>query len=276
MNKKINITTKSLCVILGVISLSVFTLTIAYAALNSVLTIQGSAQVSSANWDIHLANPKVKTGSATTNVPILESANTLKYSTTLNMPGDFYEFTVEVVNNGSIDAMIEKVVKTPELTAEQAKYLKYEVSYANGESITTDQTIAKGSSMPIKVRIEYRKDLSSSDLPTGQVVLDLALTLEYIQSDGTGSTVVDNGYSLIEFTIAGTTYQAKEGMTWNEWVNSEYNTTDLYTNTTSNVIKSDAKGCISEVNNPNDLISNTINYTYKNCSGGAHSGGSGY
>ena len=47
--------------------------------------------------------------------------------------------------------------------------------------------------MPIKVRIEYRKDLVASDLPTGQVVLDLALTLEYTQSDGTASAVTNNG-----------------------------------------------------------------------------------
>lgn len=30
--------------------------------------------------------------------------------------------------------------------------------------------------------------------------------------------------NLISFTIDGTTYQAEEGMTWEEWVESEYNT----------------------------------------------------
>ena len=155
----------------------VFTLTIAYAALNAVLTIQGSAQVTSSNWDIHLANPKVRNGSATTTVPSIITSSTVEFCTTLNMPGDFYEFTVDVVNAGSIDAMIENVVKTPELTAEQAKFLKYEITYQNGESITTKQLLAKETSMPIKVRIEYRKDLVASDLPTGQVVLDLALKL---------------------------------------------------------------------------------------------------
>ena len=29
--------------------------------------------------------------------------------------------------------------------------------------------------------------------------------------------------SLISFTIDGTQYQAEEGMTWEDWVNSEYN-----------------------------------------------------
>ena len=181
--------TLGLCLVL----VCVFTLTIAYSALNAVLTISGSAQVSSADWDIHLANPKVKNGSATTNVPIIKTNSTLEFETTLNMPGDYYEFTVDVVNAGSIDAMIENVIKNPELTVEQAKFLKYEVSYQNGESITTKQLLAKDTTMPIKVRIEYRNDLVSSDLPTGQVVLDLELTLEYIQSDGTGSTVVNNG-----------------------------------------------------------------------------------
>ena len=181
--------TLGLCLILT----CVITLTIAYAALNAVLTIQGSAQVTSSNWDVHLANPKVTNGSVTTTVPTLTTGKSLTFSTTLNMPGDFYEFTVDVVNSGSIDAMIEKVTKTPELTADQAKYLKYTVSYQNGESIANKQAIAAGVTMPIKVRVEYRNDLVASDLPTGQVQLTLGLVLDYIQSDGTGTTVKDNG-----------------------------------------------------------------------------------
>ena len=178
---------------LCLVAVCVFTLTIAYAALNAVLTIQGSAQVSSADWDVHLANPRVTNGSVTTTVPTLTTGKSLTFSTTLNMPGDFYEFTVDVVNSGSIDAMIEKVTKTPELTVDQAKYLKYEVSYANGESVANKQAIAAGVTMPIKVRVEYRNDLVASDLPTGQVQLTLGLALDYIQSDGTGTIVKDNG-----------------------------------------------------------------------------------
>ena len=185
--------TLGLCLIL----VCVFTLTIAYAALNAVLTIQGSAQVTSADWDIHLANPKVTNGSVTTTVPTLATGKSLTFSTTLNMPGDFYEFTVDVVNSGSIDAMIEKVTKTPELTADQAKYLNYIIEYQNGESVANKQAIAAGVTMPIKVRVEYRNDLVASDLPTGQVQLTLGLVLDYIQSDGTGTTVNNNGVQVV-------------------------------------------------------------------------------
>ena len=186
-DRKFLITTLSLTII------CVFTLTIAYSALSAVLTIQGNARVSAADWDIYLNNPRVTSGSATANLPVIKTSSTLEFETTLNMPGDFYEFVVDVVNAGDIDAMIEDVVKTPELTVEQAKFLKYEITYQNGESITTKQLLTKDTTMPIKVRIEYRKDLNNTDLPTSQVVLDLSLTLEYIQSDGTGSSVSGNG-----------------------------------------------------------------------------------
>ena len=240
--------------ILAIVLVSVFTLTIAYAALNAVLTIQGSAQVSSADWDIYLVNPRVSSGSVTNTLPVIKSNSSLEFSTTLNMPGDFYEFTVDVVNNGSIDAMIEKVTKTPELTPEQAKYLKYEVSYSNGEAITTKQTIVKGASMPIKVRIEYRKDLNNGDLPTGQVVLDLALELDYIQSDGTVSAVVNNGYSIIEFTLDGETYQAREGMTWGEFINSNYNTLGLWIDSVDSVCFDGDNWCEWSVGDENNYV----------------------
>ena len=193
--KKINFNIKDrkiLTLSLSLILVCVFTLTVAYSALSAVLTINGNARVSAADWDIYLSNPRVTGGSATTNVPIVNGV-TATFNTTLNMPGDYYEFVVDVVNDGDIDAMIENIVKTPDLTEEQAKFLKYEITYQNNEPITTKQLLAKDTIMPIKVRIEYRKDLVASDLPTGQVVLDLSLTLEYIQSDGTGSSVKDNG-----------------------------------------------------------------------------------
>ena len=42
-----------------------------------------------------------------------------------------------------------------------------------------------------------------------------------------GTTMIIGGETttnLISFTIAGTTYQAEEGMTWGDWLTSEYNT----------------------------------------------------
>ena len=185
---------KALTLGLCLVVVCVFTLTIAYAALNAVLEINGNAEVVASTWDIKLANPKVKNGSVNNNLPVITNNTTASFSATLNNPGEFYEFTIDVVNNGSIDAMIDSIEKLPSLTTEQSKFLNYVIEYENGESISTKQLVEANSFVRLKVSVEFRKDISSTDLPISQNVLDLSFKLNYVQADEEGtSNVVDNG-----------------------------------------------------------------------------------
>ena len=194
---------KTLYLVLAIVMVSVFTLSIAYAAMSTVLEIHGNSEVVASSWDIHLENVKVKNGSVSANTPSVSGTSSVGFDIELNTPGEYYEFTVDVVNDGSIDAMIESVVKTPELTSEQAKYIKYEITYENGESISTKQTLKKGTTTPIKVRVEYRKDLVASDLPSTATALSLKLTLVYVQSDGSGSTIPNKGAEKVVSVVSG-------------------------------------------------------------------------
>ena len=208
--RRLDINRKTLYVILCIILVSAFSLTIAYAALNTVLTIQGNAQVVSSTWDIHLDNVKVTNDSVSGITPSITTPTTASFSTTLTTPGDFYEFTIDVVNAGSIDAMIDSVTKEPTLTETQAKYLNYIIEYENGETITTKQLVSKNSSVRLKVRVEFRKDVIASDLPTTSETLNLSFTVNYIQSDGTGTTVKDNGKKLINVISGDGTQKSDE------------------------------------------------------------------
>ena len=123
LNNILNPNRKSLYIILSIVIILVLTLTIVYASLSTTLNINGNAEVSAANWDIHLANVQLNSSSATSNTPTISNKTTATFSTTLSKPGDFYEFTIDVVNDGSIDAMIDSITKTPELTDTQKKYL---------------------------------------------------------------------------------------------------------------------------------------------------------
>ena len=201
---------KTLYLVLCIVVVSVFTLSIAYAAMSAVLEIHGNSEVVASSWDIHLENVQVKSGSVATNAPVISGNSTLAFDVELNTPGEFYEFTVDVVNDGSIDAMIDSVVKTPELTNEQSKYIKYEVTYENGESISTKQTLKKGTSTPIKVRVEYRKDIVASDLPSIATELSLKLTLVYVQSDGSGSSIPNNGAKVVNVVSGDGTQEGNE------------------------------------------------------------------
>ena len=122
----------------------------------------------------------------------------INFNFMLNLPGDFYEFTVDVVNKGTIDAMIESFEKTPELTEEQAKYLNYIIEYQNGEQLGVNQVVKAGESVRLKVVVEYRKDLNEEDLPTIDNMLNLGFTVNYVQADNNSISVNDNGIWLIE------------------------------------------------------------------------------
>ena len=45
----------------------------------------------------------------------------------------YKDIEIILVNDGSINAMIDSVIKSLDLTSDQAKYIKYEISYENGE-----------------------------------------------------------------------------------------------------------------------------------------------
>lgn len=77
--------------------------------------------------------------------------------------------------------------------------------------------------------------------------------------------------SLISFTIDGTTYQAEEGMTWGEWVESDYNTGGYATEGSYN-IKQGTSGAEYLANSSGDFVtpSDTIisGHTYSMQSSG--------
>ena len=203
LNNFLSINRKTLYMILSIVMVLVFTLTVVYAALSTTLNINGNAEVSAANWDIYFDNVQLNSRSATTSVPTITDSKTATFSTTLSEPSDFYEFTIDVVNNGSIDAMIDSVTKIPELTDTQKKYLNYIVEYQNGEAITTKQLISKNSYVRLNVKVEFRKDLTASDLPTASETLDLSFTVNYVQADSTGTNVTDNGVRKLYNVVSG-------------------------------------------------------------------------
>ncbi len=86
--------------------------TIGYAYLSTTLSINGSSKINDASWDIHFENVQVTEGSVTANNPVINPNTTVTYNVTLSKPGDFFEFTVDVKNDGSIDAMIDTVLST--------------------------------------------------------------------------------------------------------------------------------------------------------------------
>ena len=162
----------------------VLVLGIGYAYINSDLNINGTAQVNSANWDVHWANIAVTTGSVSASTPTISNQTTVNYSVTLNIPGDYYEFTVDAVNGGSIDAMIDTIdskLNGATITTLPA-YLKYSVTYADGGTLQPNHQLLHNTTEKYKVRIEYNADIELNQIPASNQSLSLQFTVTYRQA----------------------------------------------------------------------------------------------
>lgn len=161
--------------------------TVGYAALSTTLSITGKGTLSKNSWDIHFENLVIVDNGASvvTTAPTIDSTKTkVSFNITLSKPGDSYEFTVDAVNKGTIDAMLSGFSATS-LTTNQQKYLTYTVTYSDGATISTKDYLKKGTSETIRVRVRFKDDLTATDLPSSAETLNLTATFVYVQADST-------------------------------------------------------------------------------------------
>lgn len=161
-------------------------LTIGYAYLSANLKINGTSSIKNATWDIHFDNVQVTEGSVEAETPVIDTTKTtVSYDVTLNKPGDFYEFTVDAVNAGTIDAMIESITSTinDESIDNLPSYMIYQVIYGDNRIIENNHLIRAGETETYKIRIEYKKDISASDLPTTNEEYSFTFTLNKVQAN---------------------------------------------------------------------------------------------
>ena len=184
---------------------------VGYAALGANLKINGVADIPASTWNVHF-----KTGSITPTegsvsidtsdgqqAATIDNATQVSYAVKLALPGDFYEFTVDVENTGSIDAMLDSISSKLKIgngefqeiiaTGENKNlpdYLDYSVAYSDGTPITAKQLLAaNGGKETIKVRLAFKTDIESTDLPGSNQTLTFNLLMNYVQKDNTAIVV---------------------------------------------------------------------------------------
>ena len=134
--------------------------TLGYAALSSVLKINGVSIITKNTWDIHFENVEVNEDSVTADegASINNAKNVVSFSVHLNKPGDFYEFTIDAVNKGTIDGMIDSIetsITCNDLVVTLPSFIKFNLTYADGTSIQENQLLEANDIQSYKVRVEY-------------------------------------------------------------------------------------------------------------------------
>ena len=160
-------------------------ISVGYAYLNSMLNINGTLKVNKNIWNVHFENIIKKQGSATaTSEAIITNETEINFTVELQKPGDFYSFTTDVVNSGTIDAMLGEILKTG-LTTEQEKYIDYIVTYSDGKEILVKDSLPSNESDTLLITVKYKDDVPVEQLPTEDQSIILKLNMEYVQADNT-------------------------------------------------------------------------------------------
>ena len=183
--------------ILAVAMIALLLISVGYAALETNLRINGTANIAATSWNVYFTNIQTTEGSVTPTVaPTVSGTNTtqLNYTITLNKPGDFYEFTVDVANGGTINAKIaDNGISNTALTQTQDTYVNYTVTYADGTEISAGDKLAKAGTVvnsvaqdvkTVKVRVEYDSTITPEQLNAmgeSDITLNLTYSMQYVQ-----------------------------------------------------------------------------------------------
>jgi len=159
--------------------------TAGYAVLSTSVNISGVSRIKNITiWDIHFENLDVTKGSVEASfAPSIDSTKTsIHYAVDLQNPGDFYEFTVDVKNSGSIDAKLSDMPKLSGVSNEQSKYVNFTVSHADDSPIIVGEVTEVGQSRKFKVRIEIDRNVPLAQMPKDKQVLNLSVDIPYEQA----------------------------------------------------------------------------------------------
>lgn len=188
-NKRKNTVMVLLILLLGI--------TVGFAALATTLKINGTTSIGKNTWSIYWDNVNVIHGSTTPQIVNGDdsSINTkVIWSTSLASPGDYFEFNVDAVNNGTVDAMITDIISTVTDGSDEVtlpSYVKYTVTYADGKKIKKNHLLPKKSGdtptkETYKVKVLYDADAMTredvNNMPEGGLYYEFSYEVTYGQA----------------------------------------------------------------------------------------------
>lgn len=149
-----------------------------FAELRETLTITSDVLITKERFDVHFERQNITEGSVSLSegdhaVAIDANDNDkLSFKITLNQPGDFYEFTMDMANSGNVDAKVASIelgenTDIARLTANSQTTLP-----------TVNEVITAGSRKTITFRVEYDESAGTSDPQT----IDFSYKINYVKN----------------------------------------------------------------------------------------------
>ena len=156
------------------------TIGIGYATLSKTLKISGISGIKTGEWIIYFDRIQNESGVVSTNTKITSDKKEVDFNISLTKPGDYYEFDVDTVNDGTIDAMVDTIELT-NIDPSLNNLASFEVTYKDGSEIKKCDLLPKESRKTITVKVKLDKDIEENDMPTENNALNLSFKINYVQ-----------------------------------------------------------------------------------------------
>lgn len=178
---------KSKKIIITILILLFVTISIGYAFLSGAINIKGTINITSQTWNVHFEDIAGITKSRN-DLTVTEDANIVEKRTTptddkddlhvsfgvsFDRPGDYYTFTIKVVNDGSLPAKVTGIEKT--ISNNSNSYIVFTIN-----NIAKNDVIAPGSSRTLTVTAKY--DENATTVPSSSLTSDLGFTINFEQN----------------------------------------------------------------------------------------------
>ncbi len=143
---------------------------VGYAFLNANLTINGTANIKDNTWNVHFVNYQRSYNSTASTIsePVIEGDTTteISYEVSFQEPGDYYEFTVDVINTGTLNAIIDSLETTVfdgdnELSG-IPDYFDYSVTYGNGNEYVLPHELKIKIKDTLLVSLGFKRDITAA------------------------------------------------------------------------------------------------------------------
>ena len=176
--------------LLSTLVVVVATLSIAFAAMSRTLSINGIAKMDTASWSVYfdnLSNATTVRGAKEVgkpNISTIDNGILENIKVKLSNPKDEISYTVDIVNDGTIDAEIT-MIKNIELTDAQKKIFEFKVTYTDtGDVLKDGDLLPAGKTKNITINIRFKDDITEADLPKESQTINLSYQITYTQYDG--------------------------------------------------------------------------------------------
>ncbi|MBR3117012.1 MAG: hypothetical protein IKF36_03960 [Bacilli bacterium] len=158
-----------------------------YSALQTTLQINGNTKISKTEWIVHFSNIQVTEGSylnSGNNTAVIDANDDTKvtYTVTLNAPGDFYEFTVDIVNEGTLPAKLDAIRETGLTPAQIAEIPYLDYSVTGMPSVGDVLNVGAANKNTVTIRVEYPLDITAQELPGSDYTFTKTIELDYVQN----------------------------------------------------------------------------------------------